>query len=87
MDTNKMNDREMLNDLLVSQKYTTSGYNTWAGECVCPELRTEMLNLLREEHEVQNTIFNEMSSRGWYPVQPAQAGQVDQAKTKYTRMQ
>ena len=88
MDANccKMQDRDTLTDCLNTQKFSTNGYNLWSGECVDPQLRHEMLNLLREEHEIQNTLFQEMSTRGWYPVQPAQQSQVEQAKTKFTRM-
>ena len=38
-----------------------------------------MMELLRDEHEIQNDIFTGMSSRGWYPVQQASSQAVQQA--------
>ena len=38
-----------------------------------------MMELLRDEHEIQNDIFTGMSSRGWYPVQQATNQAVNQA--------
>ena len=78
-----LGDKEMLSDLLSSQKHITSSYNTKAGECMCVNLRDTFLNLLREEHSIQSDLFNESHSRGWYPTTPAEQPKIDQAKQKY----
>ncbi len=39
-----------------------------------------MMDLWKDEHEIQNDIFVDMNSRGWYPVQQAQPQQIETAK-------
>lgn len=75
-------DKEILQDSLMSQKHITDAYNTFAGECVSEKLRTTMLDILREEHGIQADIFSSMQKNGWYETQPAEAKMVTQAKQK-----
>ena len=78
-----MGDKETLGDCLASQKLAASSYNTFAGECVNIQLRDEFLNILKEEHCIQSDLFNEMHSRGWYPVQSADSNEITQIRQKY----
>ena len=73
------NDQIIITNALNTQKHLTSLYNTAAGECCHNPLRSAMMELLRDEHEIQNDIFTGMSSRGWYPVQQATNQAVNQA--------
>jgi len=79
-----MGDREMLADLLSSQKQAAGMYNTFAGECKCTELRDTFLNLLKEEHQIQSELFCEMHSRGWYPTKEAPVTDISTAKQKFS---
>ena len=76
-------DKEMLTDALSTQKYITDTYNTWANECATPELRTDMMTLLSEEHQIQFDVFKEMEKRGWYAVTQADQAKMQQVKQKY----
>ena len=78
-----MEDKDRLNDLLISQKHETSNYNTYANECANPQLREDFLSILKEEHDIQADLFMEMQKRGWYPVKPADQNSITQAKQKY----
>lgn len=78
-----LGDKEILTDSLSSQKYITSGYNTYANECATPDLRDEFLNILKDEHQIQAELFTEMTKRGWYQIKPADQNQVSQTKQKY----
>ena len=62
-----MQDKEMLEDVLTSQKQITGLYNTYANECATTAIRDEMMNILHDEHDIQADIFMEMQKRGWYP--------------------
>jgi spore coat protein CotF len=77
-------DKEMVTDLLASQKFVTGGYNTFANECATPAIKSDFVNILREEHQLQNEIFNEMHKRGWYQTEAADQNKVNQAKQKYS---
>lgn len=81
-----MGDMEMVNDSIASQKLITSAYNEYANECATPNLRDEFLNILKDEHQIQAELFNEMQKRGWYQTQPAEDQKVTQAKQKYQNM-
>jgi len=84
MDNQTMGDKELINDSLTSQKMISSTYNTFANECVNPALRSDFLNILKEEHDIQADLFCEMQKRGWYQTKPAQQSDIDQSKQKYS---
>lgn len=79
-------DQEMMTDALSSQKFITDTYNIFANECASPAVKSEFINILNEEHQIQHEVFSEMQKRGWYQVQQAQQGQINQAKQKYSGM-
>ena len=78
-----MDDQEILNDVLISQKHITGNYNTAGSECADEKLKCDMLNILRDEHNMQSGVFTAMQQRGWYQTPPAQQQKVDAAKTKF----
>ena len=53
-------DREILNDALISQKFLTDDYNIFAGECSTPTVYNEFMSILADEHQIQNEVFQEM---------------------------
>lgn len=79
-------DQEMMTDALSSQKFITDTYNVFANECASPAVKSEFINILNEEHQIQHEVFSEMQKRGWYQVQQAQQEQINQAKQKYSGM-
>ncbi len=79
-------DREMMDDALSSQKFITEVYNTFANECTSGALKTEFMNILTEEHQIQHDIFAEMQKRGWYAPEAADQNKVNQAKQKFQNM-
>ena len=79
-----MTEKEMMTDILNSQKQMTGMYNTFVNECSAPAVRHEFMNLLNEEHQIQADVFSEMQKRGWYPVENAEQQKIEQAKQ--TRM-
>ena len=87
MITPQYDDQEMFNDALYSQKQITENYNLSANESAGAQLRDLFLSILNEEHQIQADLFDEMSKRGWYPVQNADQQQVQQTKTKFQNMQ
>lgn len=78
-----MTEKEILQDCLGSQKYVTSSYNTFAGECANEQLRNALLNILDDEHRIQADIFTDMNTNGWYPVQPADQQRLQQARQQF----
>ncbi len=79
-----MSEKEILNDCLSSQKHISASYNSFAGECASEQLRNAFLNILDDEHRIQADLFTNLSSNGWYTLQPAEQQKVQQAKQKYS---
>lgn len=78
-------DKEVLADGLCAQKACTSLFNTSANECAHDQLRATMLNILSEEHKIQEGVFNMMHQRGFYETPAADETKVQQAKQKFSQ--
>lgn len=73
-----LSDRDMLMDLLVTEKYLATLYNTTEAECTNQKLREE-LHTLHSSHEAQHSeIFKELHRRGWYDAPKADPAHVSQ---------
>jgi len=81
-----LTDKEIMEDMLSTQKSVTGMYNTFSNECTHQPLREDFLNILREEHNIQASVFTEMKNRGWYTPAPAQEQMVNQVRTKFQGM-
>ena len=84
MNTNaSFTDKEIMDDVLSSQKHVTDMYNTDTNECENQQLQSDMMNILKEEHTIQFNIFGEMQKRGWYSPCAAEAQKINETKTKF----
>lgn len=83
MMNNSFTDREIMDDILTSQKHITGVYNTFSNECVNQQLQSDMLNILNDEHGMQFDVFSEMQKRGWYSPATAEQQKITEAKTKF----
>lgn len=80
MPTVNLTDECILKDALSCQKELTNTYNTASNEVAGNNgLRSDMLSILMEEHELQSAIYNAANQKGWY--QPEQASQQQISKT------
>ena len=87
MNQNNITDKEIMEDILSSQKFVTDTYNTFVNECVNQQLRTDFLNILREEHNIQHSVYDQMQMRGWYSTEQAEQQKVSAAYTKFSNIQ
>ena len=78
-------EKEILGDALSAQKATTGLFNTYANECVHEDLRETLLDILDEEHELQQNLFCMMHDRGLYPTPTADEKKVQQLKSQYAQ--
>jgi len=62
------NDKERLGDALASHKQMTSDYNSFANESATPEVVSKVMEILRDEHDIQRDMWCEMNSRGYVEV-------------------
>ena len=83
MSCQKYNEKEQLTDLLCAEKFMTSKYNDCLNESSTPELRAAFGSILEDEHKMQNEIFKEMNTRGFYPLKSADEATFKQVKDKF----
>lgn len=76
-------EKEILGDALSTQKATTELFNKTANECVHEDLRQTMLDILNDEHDIQQDVFNMMHAEGLYPTPAAEDKKVQQLKAQY----
>ena len=77
-------EKEQITDLLFSEKYLTEVYNTYLLECATPEVMRSLGELLVDTHSAQQHLFEEMNSRGWYPVNKAPDQKLQSSKQKFS---
>ena len=77
------NEQQKLTDLLSSEKYLASVYNSACCESATPVVKSCLCALLQDEHRIGDRIFGEMSSRGWYPVEKAEDTKLNAARQKF----
>lgn len=78
-------DKEILADGLSTQKSATEKFNTFAGECVHDSLRSTMINILEQEHNISTDVFDMMHQRGMYETPPAEEKKIMEAKQKFSQ--
>ena len=76
-------DKDILKDVLGTQKYITSNYNSALLESATPAVKTCFHSILEDEHELQQQIFNIMHTKGLYPTPSAEEKKVSEAKQTY----
>lgn len=76
-------DKEILSDGLDTAKATTEHYNNHSNECSHERVRNVMLNILADEHDIQDDVFHMMSERGYYPTTSADADKIAEAKQRF----
>ena len=81
---NQFKEKEILSDALASQKAATNHFNTYSNECVHEDLRNTMLDILAEEHTMQQDVFCSMHERGYYPTPDAQQNKIEEAKQRFS---
>ena len=57
-------DKEVLADGLAAAKASTNLYNNFSNECSHERVRNVMLNILADEHDIQDDVFHIPYPRG-----------------------
>ena len=81
----RMNEQQKLNDLLNTQKFLTGAYNSYYCESATTAVKNCLSSILADEHRIQEEIFNEMNSRGYYPLEKAEDNKINAAKQKFAQ--
>ena len=76
-------EKEIYGDALSAQKACTNQFNMAANECTHEDVRTTMMKILNQEHEIQKSVFDNMHAAGFYPTPAAEEKKVQEAKQKF----
>ena len=81
---NKQN-RILFLSLLSVQRSLSIKYNECSMKCADEPLREDILNILRENHAMYHTLFDESRSRGWETESAAESDEVSAAALPFLR--
>ena len=81
-----MQDKDMIHDLLNSEKYIISGYSTGMTETSCENLKKTLMENYHKVQTLQYNIFNTMNQKGWYPTKNADTQEVQQVKDDASKL-
>lgn len=79
----KLSSKKILDDILSAQKKVTVGYNSEAAECDNVAIREDLLNILREEHDIENNIYKELLVRELRTAEPADKAEIIYEKNRF----
>ena len=83
MEQCQFTEQDRATDLLQSEKYLAGCYNSYLLEAATPEVKQCLNGLLADTHSMQQRLFEDMNSRGWYPVTKAEDQKVMSTKQKF----
>lgn len=81
-----LKEKDMLQDLLATEKQTISAYSTGITESSCQNLRETMLSNYRNAQNIQYKVFDTMKQKGWYKTKDAPSDEVQTIKNESTQM-
>lgn len=82
-----LSEKEVLNDLLMSEKQITSSLNTFITEVTCGNLRQNLKNIQQDEYSIHENLYNAMNQKGWYTPSDAPTQEVQKVKTEFNQLQ
>lgn len=79
-------DKDMLHDLLSTEKQALGAYSTGITESSCQKLRNTLMTNYKSAQEIQYQVFDIMKQKGWYKTKDADTNEVQQLKTETSQM-
>lgn len=76
-------EKQILTDALNIQKYSTDNFNMFSNECAHESVRSTVMRILNDEHDIQNEVFHMMSTKGYYPTPAAEEKKIMETRQRY----
>ena len=77
--TDKLNDLDLLNDILESEKNTSNNYSIALNEMSNNKLYKEVFELFKETKELARETYNIAFKNGWYTLETAEETKISKA--------
>lgn len=81
----KMNDSDILNDVLLSYKHLVSSYATALNEASNKNIYKLFLELLESSSKIQAELFELSFKKGWYQLETAEETKIEKAYDKFSK--
>ncbi|AWZ48035.1 spore coat protein [Hathewaya limosa] len=81
-----LSEKDLMNDLLTSEKQIIGAYSTGITESSCTNFRNVLIDNFKRDQEVQYKVFDAMHKKGWYPTKDAAEQDVQQLKSQSQQM-
>ena len=82
----EMCEKDLMQDLLATEKQVISAYSTGITESSCQNLRSTLIDNFKNDQNIQYKIFDAMKLKGWYPTKDAPDDEVQKLKDEATQM-
>jgi len=79
----KMNDEDILNDILISMKHLVSSYAIALNEASNKNIYKLFNSLLNNSSKLQAELFDLSFKKGWYTIETADNKKIDNAYNKF----
>jgi spore coat protein CotF len=83
----EMNDRDLINDILMQEKYVSASYNVGLHEMQNPKLHETVQGILSDVNNCQYQMFELMFQKGWYKMKAADQQEIAQTHTQFANYQ
>ncbi|MFC4618427.1 spore coat protein [Camelliibacillus cellulosilyticus] len=84
-ETPQMNDRDFMNDCLMTEKYLTMAYSVAVHEMSHQALYQDVMNIFQETEKCQRNLYDMMFRKGWYGLEEADQQKVQQTYQQFTQ--
>ncbi|AEB25479.1 MULTISPECIES: spore coat protein [Bacillus] len=81
--TAQMNDRDLVNELLTTEKYITTSYCTALHELSHESLYQDIQAIFDESQKAQRRLYDVMFQNGWYSIEAADTQKLQQSYQKF----
>ena len=79
-----MQDKHLMEDILLLEKGVCDLYMHGAIESSTANVHQVFSNALNESLQLQDSIYNKMTAKGWYSVEQAEQNKVNSVKQKFS---
>lgn len=81
-----MNEKELMEDLLATEKQVISAYSTGITETSCKNLRNTLVTNFKNVQDVQFKVFESLKQKGWYSTKDAPDNDVTSLKNESNQL-
>lgn len=84
--TPNLTEKELMQDVLTSEKQVISAYSTGITETSCQNLRNVLVDNFTKTQDIQYKVFDAMRQKGWYPTKDAPDADVQEIKNQSNQL-